>query len=237
MVRKAAGRSVKRMWRNSIPLAFVSLAIASIGFVGAWARTSPERRDESQRYFRLSQVQYDQGKLPQALESLEHALSLDKENAEAHYFRGFIHYEQSEYPPAEKEFKKAIKINPYYTDAHNHLGLVYRETKEYDRALEEFRAALRDKSYRSPERIHLNIGYLYLALNNYPDAIASFQKSVTLNPKYLRGILGLGTAYSRAGQKDQADRELSKVVALDPDSPEAAEARQLLAGKVKQAGS
>jgi len=202
-----------------------------------WARTSPDRRDEALRYYRLSQVQIEQGKTLQAIESVDKALKLDPENAEAHYLLGFIRYQQSEYKPAKKEFRKALKLNPYYTDAHNHLGLVYREMKEYDEALSEFHAALNDKSYKAPERIHLNIGYLYLARSMYPEAIASFQKAVSISPAYLRGRLGLGTAYARAGQKDLADMELRKVVSLGPDSPEAAEARQLLERKVKQAGS
>lgn len=211
--------------------------VCALGATGAWARTNPERRDESLRYYRLSQVQLEQGKTLQAIESVDKALKLDPENAEAHYLLGFIHYQQSEYKEAEKEFKKALKLNPYYTDAHNHLGLVYRETKDYDKALSEFHAALNDKAYQSPERIHLNIGYLYLERGMYTEAIASFQKSVALSPGYLRGRLGLGTAYSKSGQKDLADKELRKVVALGPDSPEAAEARQLLERKVKQAGS
>ena len=202
-----------------------------------WARTSPDKRDEARRYLRLGQVQIEQGKTMQAIESVNKAIRADPENSEAHYVLGFIRYQQSEYEPAEKEFRKAIKLNPYYTDAHNHLGLVYRETKEYDKALAEFQAALNDKAYRSPEKIYLNIGHLYLARGMYPEAIASFQKSVARDPKYLRGLLGLGTAYARAGQKDLADKELRKVVALGPDSPEAAEARQLLDRKVKQAGS
>jgi type IV pilus assembly protein PilF len=215
-------------------------AVAVIGVACAtcvWARTSPDKRDEALRYYRLGQVQIDQGKTLQAIEAVNKALKLDPENAEAHYLLGFIRYQQSEYKLAEKEFRKALKLNPYYTDAHNHLGLVYREMKDYDEALSEFRAALNDKSYKSPERIHLNIGYLYLARSMYPEAIASFQKAVALSPAYLRGRLGLGTAYAQAGQKDLADKELRKVVSLGPDSPEAAEARQLLERKVKQAGS
>ena len=215
-----------------------SLALATC-LAGAelFARTSPDRRDEALRYFRLGQVQLDQGKTMQAIESIDKALKLDPENAEAHYVLGYIRYQQSEYKPAEKEFRKAIKINPYYTDAHNHLGLVYRETKDYDKALSEFHAALNDKSYKTPERIHLNIGHLYLARNMYPEAIASFQKAVTISPGYVRGHLGLGTAYLRAGQNDLAEKELRKVVAIGPGTPEAAEAQQLLDRKVKQAGS
>src|SRR5881296_2724655 len=115
-------------------VAVVCLACAT----AAWAKTSPDKKDEALRYYRLGQVQIEQGKTLQAIESVDKALKLDPENAEAHYLLGFIRYQQSEYKPAEKEFRKALKLNPYYTDAHNHLGLVYREMKEYDEALSEF---------------------------------------------------------------------------------------------------
>lgn len=214
-----------------LTVALVCLAAGS----PAIARSA--KRDEAQRYFRLAQVQYEQGRTRESIDSLQKALKLDGDYAEAHYYLGFIHYQQSEYKPAEKEFRKAIHLNPYYTDAHNHLGLVYRETKEYDKALVEFQTALNDKSYASPEKIYLNIGHLYLARGMFPEAITSFQKSVSMKPDYLRGMLGLGTAYARAGQKDLADKELRKVVALGPDSPEAAEAQQLLDRKGKPAGT
>jgi len=205
--------------------------------VPAAARPRSAKRDEAQRYFRLARIQFEQGKTQDSIESIRKVLKLDPDFSEAHYYLGFIHYQQSEYKPATREFKKAIRLNPYYTDAHNHLGLVYRETKEYDKALQEFHAALNDKAYKSQEKIHFNIGHLYLARNMYPEAINSFQKAVLLSPEYLRGILGLGTAYSRSGQQGLAEKELRKVVALGPDTPEAAEARQLLGQKVKQAGS
>ena len=201
------------------------------------ARQRTAKQDEAQRYLKLSRIQFEQGKTQEALESVTTALKFDSRNSDAHYFLGVIRYQLSEFKAASKSFKKAIQLNPYFTDAHNHLGLAYRETQQYDKALEEFATALNDKSFRSPEKIHFNIGHLYLARKMYPEAIASFQKAIQLSPAYLRGILGLGTAYARSGQKGLADKELQKVVALDPDSPEAAEARQMLGLKVKQAGS
>ena len=225
-----------RLFLLRIGLTLVAAGAASAS-VPAWSKTSPERKEESGRYFRLAQVQLEQDKTMQAIDSVNKAIELDPDNAEAHYFLGYIHYQQSEYKPAERELKKAIKINPYYTDAHNHLGLVYRETKDYDKAMAEFEAALKDKAYRNPERIHLNMGFLYLDRGMVPEAVAQFQKSVAINPSYARGHLGLGKAYTKAGQSRQADEELRKVVALGPDSPEAEEARQLLGHAVKPAGS
>lgn len=218
---------------TAIVAALLMVCAASV----AEAKPRTARQEESQRYLRLSRIQFEQGKTQDALDSVTTSLKFDSRYPDAHYFLGVIRYQLSEFKPAAKSFKKAIKLNPYFTDAHNHLGLAYREMKQYDKALEEFSTALNDKSYRSQEKIHFNIGHLYLARKMYPEAIASFQKAIQLSPAYLRGILGLGTAYSQSGQKGLAEKELQKVVALDPDSPEAAEARQLLGLKVKQAGS
>ena len=173
----------------------------------------------------------------EAIGSMDKALKLDPDNAEAHYLLGFIRYQQSEFKPAEKEFRRVLKLDPYYTDAHNNRGLVYRDTKQYDKALAEFQTALNAKTYAAKDKVHLNLGHLYLARGMNAEAIASFQQAVALNPNYQRAFLGLGTAYMRAGQGDLAEKALHKVVALGPDTPEAVEARQLLDRKVKQAGS
>lgn len=213
--------------RAVLPAAFALVVLAAPFELRARSRS--EREAEAQRHYRLGQIQFEQGKTLQSIESLRKAVSLNPQLAEAHNYLGFVYLQQSRHKEALREFKQAVQINPYFTDAHNHLGLAYRELKDYDRALKAFETALNDRSYRSQEKIHLNIGHLYLARGMYAEAIGSFEKAVAINPQYLRGFLGLGTAYQRWGRVDLAERELRKVVALGPESPEAAEARQLLA--------
>jgi Flp pilus assembly protein TadD len=198
------------------------------------ARSKSERETEALRHYRFGQMQFEQGKTMPAIESLRKAVSLNPNLAEAHYYLGYVHLQQSQHKEALRGLKKAVRINPYYTDAHNLLGVAYRELKDYDRALEAFETALNDRSYKSQEKIHLNIGHLYLARGIFAEAIRSFEKAVAINPKYLRGFLGLGAAYQRWGRGDLAEQELRKVVALGPGSPEAAEARQLLAQQAKR---
>ena len=202
----------------------------------AWARTGSEKRDQAMRYLRLGQVQFEQGKTLQAIEAIEKALSIDSNLAEAHNYLGFIHLQQSELKRAERAFRKAVRIDPYFTDAWNNLGLAYRERGRHEKALEAFGQALNDKTYRTQEKIHFNIGHLHLARGDYAAAIRSFEDALRFNPKYLRGILGLGTAYEKSGRPELATRELRRVVSLGPESPEAAEARQLLAKLTKTAG-
>lgn len=213
-----------------------ALAAALLICAAPLAATSVSE-DHAQRYYRLGQAQFEQGNTKQAIESLEKALSLNRKLAEAHNFLGLIYLQQSDPQRSADHFKKAVEINGYFTDARNHLGVAYKELRKYDKAMKQFRIALKDKTYRTPEKIHLNMGHLFLERGRFPDAIKEFSQAVSLNPGYLRGILGLGITYKRSGKPDLAERELRKVLRLGPGTPEAAEARQALDGQVKQEGS
>jgi Tfp pilus assembly protein PilF len=212
-------------------LAVVSLSLPPV-LAGTRSRSSGE--GEAVRHFRLGQLEYEQGKTQEAIASIRKALKLDPDNAEAHNYLGLIFLQQSDLKTARKEFKKAVQINPYYSDAHNNLGVAFKESKKYDAALKEFQAALNDRTYKTPEKVHLNMGHVFLAQGKYPEAIKAFELALAADPKYLRGMVGLGMALQRSGKDDRARQEFLKVVRLDPNSPEAREARALLDAQVKR---
>jgi len=193
--------------------------------------------DESNRFLRLALVQMEQGQTSQALESAREAVRRDPKNAEAHHYLGLIFMNLSEYDQAIGHLEQATKLDPHYTDAHNVLGVVYRETKQYDKALKEFQTALADRTYRTPEKIQLNLGNLYLDQGVLSEAQRSFEKAVSLNPKYLLGYIGLGTTYQRMGKPDLASAQYRKVIELAPNGPEAERAKQLLSSSGARSGS
>jgi type IV pilus biogenesis/stability protein PilW len=195
--------------------------------------TKTERND-AQRYLRLGQMQFEQGKTSQAIESMRKAIDQDPKAVEAYNFLGLIYLTNSEFDKAIEQFEEAVKIDPYFTDARNNLGIACRRLGQLDRAEQEFRAALKDGNYRSPEKIHLNLGHLYLEQDRDRDAIESFRRAVEIQPEYLLGLMGLGQAYSAAGQVDLAEKAYQKVVRSAPDSPEAERARQMITGQAKQ---
>src|SRR5262249_10903865 len=119
----------------------------------------------------------------------------------------------------------------------NQLGICYRETKDYDKALKEFQIALNDKNYKTPEKVLLNLGTLYDAQGNLPEAARSFQRSVDANPKYTLGYLALAAVYQKMGKPEQAAGQCRKVMALAADTPEAARAKQLLESGGARGGS
>jgi Tfp pilus assembly protein PilF len=216
-------------------LVAICLLVATVEPVAAKSRG--EKRTEAQKYLRLGQINYDQGRTLEAIEALEKAIDIDPDLAEAHGYLGLIYLQQSDYKQARREFKKAIAINPYYTDGYNSLGIVYREQRKYDDAMAMFEKALQDKAYRTPERIHLNIASTHMAKGDPATAIPHFEKAVALNPTYTLAYLGLGKAYQQTGRKDLADRSLRKVVELAPGSQAATEARQILAQQPARDGA
>jgi Tfp pilus assembly protein PilF len=194
-------------------------------------------QDESGRLLRLGYVQLERGQTQQALDSAQQAVAKDKGNAEARNFLGLIYMSQSEFDQAAVQLREAVRINPYFTDAHNQLGVCYRETKQYDKAVKEFQAALNDKNFKTPEKIYLNLGNLYVDQGVMSEAVRSFQRAVEINPNYILGYLALGSAYQKTGKPEQAAGQFRKVMALAPDTPEAARAKQLLESGGARSGS
>jgi len=211
-----------------VATAILGCLLVVVSAAPAAAKSKTEKRSEAQKYLRLGQINYEQGKTLEAIEALQKAIAIDGRLAEAHDYLGLIYLQQSDLKQARREFKKAIGINPYYTDGYNNLGIVYREQGKFDKAMTSFEKALQDKAYRTPERIQLNIAYTWMARGDATAAIRHFEQAVSLNPKYPLGYLGLGKAYQKAGRAEQAEKSFRKVVDLAPESPAAAEARQIL---------
>ena len=213
---------------------FLAAALAGILLACASGGGRSKSTSDAQRYLRLGEVQFNQGRTLQAIESLKKAISLDPKQADAEYLLGLVYLSASKYKDAQEHFREAVRINPYMTDAHNNLGVVYKELKDYDRSLEEFQAALKDKTYATPQKIYANMGHLYLAQGNSAEAVRSFQQAVAIKPDYLLGMLGLGMAYQMSGRTDLAQKEFQRVVQVGPDSAEAGRAREMLGGLVKK---
>jgi len=228
-----------RWWKrfgcsNSAVAGLCALLLTASGCASGGADKS--ERNDAQRYLRLGQMQLEQGRTSQAIESMHKAIEHDSKMVEAYNFLGLIYLTNSEFDKAIEQFDKAVHIDPYFTDARNNLGIACRQVGEFDRAEEEFNAALKDGNYRSPEKIYLNLGHLYLDQSRNPEAVESFRRAVEIRPDYVLGWMGLGQAYSAGGRVDLAEKAYAKVVSLAPDSPEAERARQMITGQAKQEG-
>lgn len=184
---------------------------------------------EAQQQFRLAELHFAQGKNQEAIAALKRSLSLDPKDAEVHSYLGFVYLSLSDFDGAEKELQSALKLNPYLTEARNYLGVVYMKTDRRERAVEAFETALRDSTFPNPEKILYNLGTTQLEAKLLPEAVESFRRAVAANSRYAKGYYGLALALSESGRAEEARANFEKVISLDPQSPEAAQARDRLA--------
>jgi tetratricopeptide (TPR) repeat protein len=121
-------------------------------------------------------------------------------------------------------FEKAIAAN-YDREgrsiAHSNLGMIYLQRGNMEKAGIHFRASIEEReSYATP---HYGLGLAGLekvkkattleeARNHITGAISSFRKAIALNPRYLKALWGLASAYGISG--DIANREGKTVAAV-----------------------
>ena len=81
----------------------------------------------------------EERKFEKAIISLEKAIALKNNYAEAYYNLGNVYNLKGELEKSINMFTKAIDIKSDYFDAYNNLGAVYNLKKDYDKAYQIFK--------------------------------------------------------------------------------------------------
>jgi tetratricopeptide (TPR) repeat protein len=97
------------------------------------------------------------------------------------------------------------------------LGTCERRQKNYAPALQEDQSVLRltsDKGLRTYALV--NLGSDYRHLKDYPRARESYEAALQLNPETARAFVGLGVLAEKSGEFDEAVKNYSRAVELEP---------------------
>lgn len=147
-------------------------------------------------------------------------------------------------------YKKNIEEDPTDLDSYLKLGYIYEIRSlvpfndEYDKALDYYLKALdvigllensssstssTRYNYRGT-RISLNfkVGYLYFEKKKYSQAIEYLEKAEKISPLNIEVNYYLGLSYDKIGEKEEAQKFLSRVIELAPQSEYAQEAEKKL---------
>jgi tetratricopeptide (TPR) repeat protein len=146
-----------------------------------------------------------------------HAVSATKDNYVAHINLGETFLNQARTEEATVHFRAAVEIRPTDPAAHLNLGNCERRQKNFGGALQEDQAVLRltsDKSLRA--YAFVNMGSDYRLLQDYPRAKESYEAGLRVNPEAARALVGLGIIAQKTGQFDEAVRNYSRAVELEP---------------------
>lgn len=109
-----------------------------------------------------------------------------------------------------------LEAQPDNALAWYHLGYARGQTGDHTREIACYERAQRH-GYTHDEGLFFNAGMAHLELDQVPQALASFQQAVALNPSGADNHFGLALALQAAGDDPAAETHLRQAVLLDPD--------------------
>jgi Tfp pilus assembly protein PilF len=118
---------------------------------------------------------------------------------------------------ARREFEQELQIDPSNAGAEYVLGELARQSQQWDEAVKRFsRAAKLDPQFGEA---FLGLGSSLLSEKQYADAIAPLETAVKLEPRNPDAHYSLAMAYTRAGRKQDGEKEFAihqHIIGNDP---------------------
>jgi adenylate cyclase len=146
------------------------------------------------------------------------------------YLQGLFHWNRRGVVHVRRAidlFEEAIALEPGYARAHAGLGLAWSVVHHNapqirpDDALARAEAAARRALELDPTLpdAHAALGYTYVWLWRWDDALRELARAVELNPNHSRSRQWYGEVLAQTGRTAEAESQLRQAVALDPLSP------------------
>ena len=134
-------------------------------------------------------------------------------NVDAAYILGICYIQLKNYDQARKSFGKMFDVPGDSAAAYLFTARMLLR-QDYDPIAEEYahKAAALDPQL---PLVHFLLGELYTYKSRIPEAIAEFQKEMTINPGDAATYYKLADAYSRLQKYDEAERLLQRSIWLD----------------------
>ena len=177
--------------------------------------SAEEVRTQARAYLEEGKQLYINDQDEKAVETLQEAIKLDPELAEAYFRLGLAYVAVGKDQEAEDAYKKAIEKYKKYletnkedAEAHYNMGQAYAGLRLYSEAVREYRQATRLKDDDSD--MFYDLGTALSKLAQYDEAVAAFSKSLDIDPNNTRAEDALeeareGVQRIKAGKKHQED--------------------------------
>lgn len=167
-------------------------------------------------------------------ESHEKLLSDFRQTARGHQTLGQNYYAGKMYPEAEHEYEQAIALRPNLPNLHLELGEVDATNSQWTQAEEQFRVETKLQPGSAEAAFHLGDALLQQGKMN--EAAEELRRSDSLRPDMPETLYALGRALA-TGEPGAAAQALDRVIALEKQSPLAAQAYLLLASIHRKQGN
>ena len=182
------------------------------------------------------------GKWNDAAQEYRAVLAKEPEMPGIHYRIGRLLLSQPDAPPSSKdaaktEFEEELKIDPNNAGAEFVLGELARQAEQWPNAIAHFsRATQLDAGFADA---YIGLGRALLGSGKALEAVAPLKTAANLQPDNPAVHFQLATAYRRAGNKPEADREFALYKQASEKSQQSKDEikKQLTGGDVEPAPS
>src|SRR5262245_55349933 len=207
-------RPVSLSLRLSVSLS-LCLSVALTGYFGfsfaRGARAQDDARLKRERLYRLNNVGVafmEQYKHEDAVKQFKQALEADPNFAVARINLALAYFYLNDSRAAVEEARAGVKLAPDSPHAHYALAAALRNEKLYDESLAEFNKVLSIDPRDSATNIQ--IGQLHAQKQQYPQAIAAFQRAIESEPYNATAVYSLAQALIRSGQAAEGRKALDR---------------------------
>jgi tetratricopeptide (TPR) repeat protein len=203
------------------------------GAMAAFQKSAELDKNNSDAQLKLAQVQAMNGSTDQAIATCRRALANNPYEPAFYILLGQLLQSRQQWDGATEAYQKALAIKPENPLASNDLASVMLQSGgNLDVALSLAQTARRGMPH-SPS-VADTLGWIYYQKGAYHSAVDSLQEALKLgqqnnSPDTPHFHYHLGMAYAKSGQATLARQQLQQALKLNPNSPDAEEAKKQLA--------
>ncbi|MEI7430145.1 MAG: tetratricopeptide repeat protein [Betaproteobacteria bacterium] len=179
------------------------------------ARTLVEANNDEVAVHLLAQVLNQQGKLAEALEVMQHLLSINLSHAGYHNDYGVMLAALGRWPEAEAAYRMSVVVDSLGTDARFNLALILFRQQKSAEALAEL--DILEKTLPDFAELHALRSEILLAEGQLEAAVVAVAKAVERGLERAEVLVSLSTTLSQAGCVDEAELLLARALQIAPD--------------------
>ena len=174
--------------------------------------------DSSYYFFTKAQIARKKGNFEKAIEYLEKAIKIDPGSLYLNRELALLYAQQNDKHKSLLIIKNILENNPDDVETLILSGKIHHNLKNTVAAKEAYKKVI--KIDKSRENIYLILGGLYIKDNEMSDALSVFRQLVDNFPASYPGRFFLGKIHSQKGNYKEAEKQLKKALALQPEMVE-----------------
>ncbi|CAN5410909.1 hypothetical protein BH20ACI1_BH20ACI1_25650 [soil metagenome] len=167
------------------------------------------------------------GMLPEIAETLDAAKN-EPNNFEAQIKAGDMYAKIQKFDTAAEFYEKANQVKPDDYRTIVVIGNTYFDSKQFEKAEKWYEKALAQKPDDVDVRTDFGITFVERENPDLDRAVKEFQTSLQTNPKHEPTLYNLGIAYYKKGNMAEAEKVLTQLESINPESKLAARLKQIV---------